>query len=419
MYKLTEEGRQYLEKGLPEINLVNALDKPLGIEKARSEIENFSIALSWSKKNKWVKMEKGKIILVEKPGKVPEQDALELISRNKTPDKRILQTLIRRKLVEDEREDIAKKAERFIGKEITNLAPELIKTGLWRKAKLKPYNVTARGMKIYPGKRQPYNQFLDTVRAKLISLGFKEMTGPHIETEFWNFDALYQAQNHPSRDWTQTYSLKNPKQGSLPATKIVKQVKATHENGWKTGSTGWGYKWDSQKAGRLMPRAHDTAISPRYLSGHSGKIEIPGKYFSLVRCFRPDIIDARHGVEFNQLGGIVIDKDLTFGNLLGLLKEFVKEVTGFNKVRFRPDYFPFTEPSTEVSAKHPEMGWFEIAGAGIFREELTKPLGIEEPVIAWGFGIDRMAMMKLNVEDIRELFTRDLEWLRNSKILLG
>jgi phenylalanyl-tRNA synthetase alpha chain len=243
------------------------------------------------------------------------------------------------------------------------------------------------------------------------------MTGPHIELEFWNFDALYQAQNHPSRDWTQTYSLKHPKHGSLPANKIVSQVRKTHENGWKTGSDGWGYRWDSKKASNLMPRAHDTAISPRYLSGHSGKIEIPGKYFSLVRCFRPDVIDATHGVEFNQLGGFVIDRDLVFGDLLGLLKETIIKVTGFDKVRFRPDYFPFTEPSVEVSAKHPEMGWMELAGAGIFREELTKPLGIDEPVIAWGFGIDRLAMMKLNIKDIRELFSQSLDWLRNSEIV--
>jgi len=86
-------------------------------------------------------------------------------------------------------------------------------------------------------------------------------------------------------------------------------------------------------------------------------------------------------------------------------------------VRFRPDYFPFTEPSVEVSAKHPEMGWIELAGSGIFREELTKPLGIEEPVIAWGFGIDRLAMMSLNIHDIRDLFSYNLNLLRSSKIV--
>lgn len=418
MYRLTEEGRRYMEHGLPEANLAKMLDKPMPIEDARHKTENFSIALAWAKKRGWVKLDAGRLVLVKKPGQVPEQEGLKMVSEGKKPSSQVLETLMKRRLVEEEREDAAKKAQRLVGREISGLTPELIKTGLWKQARLRPYNVSAVGRRIFPGKRQPYNQFLDMVRYKLVSMGFKEMTGPTIELEFWNFDALFQAQNHPSRDWTQTYSLKCPKHGRLPGQKLVSQVKAAHENGWKTGSTGWGYEWDSQKAARLVPRAHDTAISPRYLSGHSGRIEIPGKYFSLVRCFRPDVIDATHGVEFNQLGGFVIDESLNLGDLLGLLKEFIQEITGFSQVRFKPDYFPFTEPSIEVSAKHPEMGWMELAGAGIFREELTMPLGIEQPVIAWGFGIDRLAMMRLNISDIRELFSRNLEWLRNSRIML-
>ncbi len=416
MYKLTVEGRGYLEKGLPELNLAKILDNPLMIQDARERVENFNIAFQWAKKRGWVRIDKGMLILVRKPGKLPEEDALRKISQNRNIDNKMLSLLLSRKLIEKERETI-KKARKLIGKEIASLTPSLLKTGLWRKVKLRPYNVMARGKRLYPGKRQPYNSFLKNVRQKLVELGFQEMTGPIIETEFWNFDALYQAQNHPSRDWAQTYSLKYPREGRLPDARIVSRVKAAHENGWKTGSRGWGGKWDPRKASRLMPRAHDTAISPRYLSGHSGKIEIPGKYFSIVRCFRPDVIDARHGVEFNQLGGLVIDKDMTIKNLFGVLKQSVQEITGFSKVRFRPDYFPFTEPSVEVSAKHPEMGWFELAGGGIFRSELTEPLGIKEPVLAWGFGIDRLAMMRLNIKDIRELFSQNLKWLRNSRIV--
>ena len=152
------------------------------------------------------------------------------------------------------------------------------------------------------------------------------MIGPIIELEVWNFDALYQAQNHPARDWTQTYSLKYPKHGKLPDKRLVQRVKATHENGWLTDSRGWGYKWSEEKASRLMPRAHDTAISPRYLSQIYGKFEIPAKYFIIVRCFRPDVIYAMHGVEFNQLGGFVVAYNLTFRDLLGLLKLVSKEI---------------------------------------------------------------------------------------------
>jgi phenylalanyl-tRNA synthetase alpha chain len=418
--ELTEEGRKYLKEGLPEVRLYGIVNAkhPLTINELRRLAEeqeiNFNIGFSWLKKNKWIRIERGKINPEKIPDSIPEHEGLETVSKGRPPSSQVLNTLMKRRLVQEEREDISKKAERLAGKEIANLTPELIKTGLWEKARLKPYNIEARGEKIYPGKRHPYNQFLDIVRAKLVSLGFREMAGPTIELEFWNFDALYQAQNHPSRDWAQTYSLKYPKQGRLPDAKTVRQVGAAHENGWKTGSTGWGYKWDPKKAAQLMPRAHGTACSARQLAKG---VEIPGKYFAIKRCFRPDVIDATHGVEFNQCEGIVIDPSLTFKNLLGLLKMFAIEFAGAEEVKFIPDYYPFTEPSVQLSAKHPEMGWIEIAGAGIFRPELTEPLGIKEPVIAWGIGIDRLAMFKLGINDIRELFSRNLDWLRNSKII--
>ncbi len=413
-YVLTEEGRKYLEKGLPETNLVNALERPIPINELRSKVENFSIALLWAKKNGWVRLEKGILFPVKKPEKSEVLESLEKISSGHMISEEMLSVLKKRRLIQPKKETLEKKAEKLAGREITNLTPELIKTGLWKKTKLKAYNIHAVGEKIHPGKRHPYSQFLCQVRRKLVEMGFKEMPGHLIESEFWNFDALYQAQDHPSRDWTQTYSLKIPNSGSLPARKIVSQVKATHESGWKTGSTGWGYKWDPRKAAKLMPRAHTTACSARQLA--SG-VEIPGKYFAISRCFRPDVIDATHGVEFNQTEGIVIDPSLTFKNLLGLLEQFAVEIAGAEDIRFYPDYYPFTEPSCQLSAKHPKLGWMEFAGAGIFRPELTLPLGIKEPVIAWGLGIDRLAMFKLEIRDIRNLFTSSIGMLRKQKIL--
>src|SRR3989344_1390312 len=165
---------------------------------------------------------------------------------------------------------------------------------------------------------------------------------------------------------------------------------------------------------QLMPRAHGTAVSARTLAAGPN---IPGKYFSLSRCFRPDVIDVTHGVEFNQLEGIVIDESLNFKNLLGILKMFAIEIAGAEKVKFLPDYYPFTEISCQLSAKHPDLGWIEFGGSGIFREELTQPLGVNVPVLAWGLGIDRLAMFKLGIDDIRNLFTRDLNWLRKQPIM--
>jgi phenylalanyl-tRNA synthetase alpha chain len=412
-FRLTQEGKKYLGEGLPEKRLVDLLkEKPLTLDEARKKIENFPIALQWAKKNGWVKIEKGKLILIKYPEKIPEQEALEAIERGEKISEDLAKVLLFRKLIEKVKVDLEKLKE-LEGKEVTNLTPELIKTGFWKRVKFKPYNVEVVGKKIYGGKRHPYVQFLNEVRQKLVELGFKEVRGQTIVTEFWNFDALYQPQNHCSRDWTQTYALKYPKYGQIRYSTIVKRVKATHESGWKTGSKGWGYKWDLKKAMQLMPVAHDTAFSPMVLC--SKELEIPGKYFQIVRCYRPDVIDAKHGVEFTQMGGFIIDENLNFRHLLGLLKQFVEELIGKYEVKFTTAYFPFTKPSCEVSIKHPEVGWMECAGAGIFRPEVTEPLGVKLPVLAWGFGIDRLAMFKLGINDIRELFSRNLKWLREVK----
>lgn len=414
--KLTEEGKQYLERGLPEKNLVELLKKgPVNFNNAQKRIQNFPIALQWAKKNNWIEIKQGKISLVKIPEDIPEQQALFKISqrREREVSEELIKKLIQRNLVEEERETLEIKAKRLVGQEVTNIAPELIKTGLWKEVRFRPYNVEVVGKRIYLGKRQPYNQFLQRVRQKLIELGFKEMTGPTIELEFWNFDALFQPQNHPARDWTQTYSLKQPKFGELSDKKLMDNVRAAHEVG-VSGGSGWGYKWNPKKALQLMPRAHGTCLSARTLAS---KLEISGKYFAISRCYRPDVIDAIHGVEFNQVEGIVLDESLNFKNLLALLEMFAKEIAGAKKVKFINDYYPFTEPSVQLSALHPQLGWIEFAGSGIFREELTKPLGIDIPVIAWGIGIDRLAMFKLGINDIRYLFSQNLDWLRNQKVV--
>jgi phenylalanyl-tRNA synthetase alpha chain len=411
-FELSEEGEKYLKRGLPEMNLVKALKRgPLSLDEARTKVDNFNIAFQWAKKNNWVEAKDGMLHLVEEPKESALNGALKAIADDGSVEPKTVGTLIQRKLV---KRIVRGEVDKLVGKEVATLTPDLLKTGLWKKVKFRSYNVEARGKKIHGGKRQPYNSFLMKVRYKLVELGFKEMTGPTIETEFWNFDALFQPQNHPARDWTQTYNLKYPQYGDLPDKKIVAQVKATHEDGWKTGGTGWGYKWDDRKAARLMPRAHDTAISPRYLSS---SVEIPGKYFNIVRCYRPDVIDATHGVEFNQTGGFVVGEGLNFKNMLGLLKQFASEIAGAKEMRFYPDYYRFTEPSCQISIKHPELGWIEAAGAGIFRPELTEPLGVKEPVLAWGFGIDRLAMHALKINDIRNLFSTNLEWLRSQTIV--
>jgi len=405
-YRLTHEGQECLKHGLPEQQLCRLLASgPISLEEAKRKVNSFSIGLAWAKQKGLIKLQDGKLVLVKEPEAWPEHAALAAIEQGKDIHTELASLLIKRKLVEEVREDIRSRAERLVGTDVAELTPELIGTGLWRKVKIKPYNVSAIGARIYPGKRQPYGRFLDGVRQKLISLGFSEMTGPLVESEFWNFDALFQPQGHPARDWTDTYQLKEPSTGSLPRRALVGAVRAAHEGGWK-------YAWSAEKASRLMPRAHGTAVSARRLADG---VEIPGKYFCIARCFRPDVLDVTHLIEFNQVEGIVVDPSLTFRNLLGILKMFATEIAGAERVKFTPDYYPFTEPSVQMSALHPELGWIEFGGAGMFRDEVTRPLGIDAPVIAWGIGIDRLAMFKLGISDIRHLFSQDLGWLRNAK----
>jgi len=421
-YKLTEEGEEYLRNGLPEKNLVLALDvlptKSATIGKLFSKVRNLPIAMKWALEKGWVIKKGDEIILLKPPYETDEEEALRKIDEGEEVEEEIVKVLMGRNLVQKITETY-KKTEEVLekaGNVIDQLTHDIILTGLWRDRKFKPVSVeTIKKLdkkKIVFGKRQPYNQFLWEVKNKLVEMGFKEMDGHLIETEFWNFDSLYQAQGHPARTWAQTYSLKYPKIGKLPDKKIMDRVKATHENGWETGSTGWGYKWNPMKAMKLMPRAHTTASSARQLAKG---VKVPGKYFIIGRNFRPDVIDYKHGVEFNHCEGIVIDESLTFKNLLGLLKTFAMEFAGAKKVKFLPDYYPFVEPGAQLSALHPDLGWVELAGSGIFREELTKPLGVNVPVLAWGLGIDRLAMFKLGINDIRELFSRNLDWLRNHK----
>ena len=190
-------------------------------------------------------------------------------------------------------------------------------------------------------------------------------------------------------------------------------MKQAHERGWKTGSTGWGYAFDPMRTRRLILRSQGTAVSARTLAK---KPNIPGKYFSIARCFRYDQVDATHAPDFYQIEGIVLGKDINFRTLLGLLHLFAREVAQAQESKFLPAYFPFTEPSVELHVRHPRLGWMELGGAGLFRPEVTQPLGVDVPVIAWGLGLDRMAMVALEIHDIRNLFSADLEMIRSKRV---
>ena len=427
IFQLTTEGKKALVKGLPEKVLLQTL---LGMgeksflgelrEKSGLNEKEFSAALGENKRKEFIAFvfntegEKKIVLLTDTAKeffkeKTSEEKVLEKINKNLhlfEEEKIVFGKLLRRGLVE-EKETVQRTAKISAqGKKALEIA---------QKTTQRAFNVAAPVPEIFIGKKQPYVQFLGAIRRRLAAMGFKEMPERLVTQEFYNFDVLFQPQNHPARSWTESYQLKHPSHGKLPGKKIVERVRAAHEHGSIAGSKGWGYKWSEEIASRLMPSAHGTAADARQMVEG---VEEERKYFVINRVFRPDVLDAKHLIEFNQLDGFVVGRGLNFRNLLFMLKELAMEIAGAKQVKFFPDYYPFTEPSVQLSALHPEMGWVEFAGAGIFRPEITENLGIKEPVIAWGMGIDRLAMFRLGIHDIRMLFSDDLNWLRNAKMVV-
>lgn len=301
----------------------------------------------------------------------------------------------------------------LLGEDLSRLTPEMLEDGSWRGKSFRKYNIGLAPPRVVAAKKHPYREFLDYVKYKFISMGFEEMKGPLVETEFWNMDALFMPQFHAARDIQDAYFVKEPTHARSLDDEFVDRVAETHETGGDGDSRGWRYTFDRKRTRRLVLRSQGTALSARALASNP---KIPGKYFAMARCFRYDTVDATHGCDFLQIEGIVLGKEMNFRTLLGLLKLFANEVARADEVLFAPAYFPFTEPSVEAHIKHPNLGWMELGGAGIFRPEVTSPFGIDVPVLAWGLGLDRMAMMALGINDIRELFSKDLDRVREQRI---
>jgi phenylalanyl-tRNA synthetase alpha chain len=294
------------------------------------------------------------------------------------------------------------------GEELGAITPEMLEKGTWKRGSFRPYNLQIPPARVIPGRRNPYVEFLDSVKDKLVSLGFEEFDGNMVETEFWNSDALFMPQFHSARDIHDVYYIEEPTHAKFIEEPYLSRVADAHEHGGNTGSRGWQYQFDRDFTRRLILRSQGTVLSARQLP----KAKVPGKYFGIVRCFRYDRVDATHLSDFYQTEGIVLGENVNLRTLLGFLEMFAVEVAGAKEVKYVPGYFPFTEPSIEVHIKHPVLGWFELGGSGIFRPEVTRSLGVDVPVLAWGIGIDRMALMALGLNDLRELFSADLESVR-------
>jgi phenylalanyl-tRNA synthetase alpha chain len=293
--------------------------------------------------------------------------------------------------------------------EVGPLTPELIQTGKWKEADLRRYDVQTYAPSIYPAKKHPLTRLGNDIRNIFTQMGFTEIDEEYVQPAFWNLDVLFTPQDHPARELQDTFYLDRPEHIAVQDEELVQKIKDIHENGGGTGSKGWGGRWSREKAEQALLRTHTTVNTIRHLSRRP---EPPVKVFSISRIFRKESIDATHLPEFTQIEGIIVDEKADFDMLISVIRDFYTRM-GFQQIRIRPAYFPYTEPSLEVEVFF-NGKWMELGGAGIFRPEVVAPFGTKYPVLAWGFGFERLAMLKWDIRDIRELYISDLELLRKN-----
>ena len=444
---LNEEGLLYLKNCLPERQLIQLLLKDNIkqinldelLERSKFEKDLFYISISNMKKNKWIAQSKASgennIFIIAED--FPETDLEKFIKKLEENTKMNYSKLSKNELIQfdilNKRKLISKKrkTQRIIFltekgkkislskvselKQVSKITSEMLSSGSWKDYNLKPFDVTKPGPLLKAGKIHPVINLINQIREIFISLGFTEIRGPIVESAFFNFDALFQPQDHPAREMHDTFYLNNPKTAKLPEKDRVLAVKDTHEKGGDSGSLGWGYDWDENIAKKTILRTHTTATTIRRLAQYYNNNEKPPiKVFSIDRVFRNEKVDKSHLAEFTQIEGIVIGERVTLCDLIGVITEFYNKI-GFEKVITRPGFFPYTEPSMEVAVYYDKLDkWLEMGGSGIFRPEVTYPWGIKNPtrVLAWGLGLERLAMLKFGREDIRDLYINPIKWLR-------
>ena len=438
--ELDKNGKQYLEKGLPEIRFLKVLKGEKTIEEIRKKAnltkDELSISLgilrkkaaifiSRDKELKVKLMDQGKRILQKEsleeqlmkklPSKISDMEKEELYAYGELKKRKdIIKTSIiknRKVILTDIGNELIKykfEAEGIIDR----LTSEMLKRKSWKDKKFRGYDVSINVPKTYGGRIHFVNQAIEYIRKIWLELGFEEMSGNLIQSSFWDFDTLFVPQDHPARDVQDTFFIKDPKFATLPK-ELVSKIKAVHENGADTGSKGWHTEWSEDIAKENLLRTHTTVLSAKTIANIK---KIPSKFFSVGKVFRNETVDWKHIFELTQVEGIVVDENVNFKNLKGYLNEFFKKM-GYKAARIRPGHFPYTEPSAEIEALHPiKNEWIELGGAGIFRPEVTKPLiGKEIPVLAWGLGMERIISDYFEIHDIRDLYKNDLKQLKEIK----
>jgi len=278
---------------------------------------------------------------------------------------------------------------RRLGEKLTSLSRQER-----RSAPQETVDVTFPGTLYAVGTAHPIQQVIRQICDIFVSLGFRIIEGPEIENEYYNFEALNIPLEHPSRDAFDTFYLKEHPSRS---------PHDTHH--------------------RYLLRSHTSPVQARFMEKNNPpfSIVIPGK------VYRPDATDASHSFMFHQVEGLTVAEDITFADLKGVLTIFSKQMFGAKtRMRFRPHFFPFTEPSAEVDISCiicdgkgcrvcSQKGWLEILGAGMVNPKVFKAVGYNPEAVsgfAFGMGVERIAMLKYGIDDIRLFFENDVRFLR-------
>jgi len=432
---LTDIGRKVLINGLPERKLFNYLgDKKQIFISAIPKVLNLSqkevnVAVGSLKKYGIIKIRKEdnrKIVTLIKSDDKEIRHCEDLLKKINQGDNKVdnskIKDLIKRNLIKSETDKnieifltpLGEEVKEEIKKEgdfdvIEVLTKEIIEKEIWRNKKFRRYDLKALVPAVSGGREHPLYWVIDIVREIFVGMGFEEIEGDWIETAFWNMDSMFIPQDHPARDVQDTFYLSG--EGRLPSRELVQKVKKVQENGWDTGSEGYNIKWSEKEARKLVLRSHTTAVTYRMFAKG---IKLPMKVFCIGRVFRNEKPDKLHLPEFHQIEGFVAAENLNLRHLMGYLSEFYK-LMGITKIKFKPTYNPYTEPSMEVFAYHPKLNkWIEIANSGIFRPEARRPYNICVNVVAWGLALERLASLLYETTSIRDLLGHecDLEFIR-------
>ncbi len=396
----TEEFRRYRKIGFPEYSVFEKSQQDSTRSVASLSPEEKSVGIRWAKLLGFVAVEEGGRLSPRKQKSEVDSAisgmirAFDQIDKSGSCDDAVLlEQLYERHLLE--RKTVRAITIEYTGKPID---AALLRAGA--------FDVSVPSADANLGKSHPITRLTKRMKTIMSELGFQEMDGSIIESSFWNFDALFQPQNHPARELADTFYLEG--KSPLPADKtLVARVKKAHEDGWK-------YGWDPLEASKRVLRTHTTCLSARTLSSNDCKK--PRKFFAIGRVFRNEATDYKHLAEFHQVEGIIAWEGATFTDLLGILKEFYGKL-GFKDIRFRPSFFPYTEPSLEIEVYYePRKQWLELGGGGIFRPEVSGPLGCDCPVLAWGLSLERPLMLMLELDDIRTFYRNDVEFLKDARL---